>query len=98
MLLKGKIHLAVQTCGYAPADDFDKILSIPDYVLYDLKFMSSDMHKKYCGADNAFIKRNYKVLSKSGVPFVTGVTLIPGLTDTEENFSDIARFMSEKRY
>lgn len=94
-LLKGKLHVAVQTSGYAPAEDFDRILKLVDYVLYDLKLMDSALHIRYCGADNAAIKRNYSALAASGVPFVTRVPLIPDITDTEENLSAIAAFMAE---
>ncbi len=93
-LLKGKIHVAVQTSGYAPAGDFDRILALADYMLYDLKLMDSALHIRYCGADNAVIKRNYAALAASGTPFVTRVPLIPGITDTEENLSAIAAFIA----
>ena len=94
-LLKGKLHVAVQTCGCASAEKFDGMLGFVDYVLYDLKLMDKMRHIRYCGADNAAIKRNYASLVASGVPFVTRVPLIPDVTDTEENLSAIAAFMAE---
>lgn len=91
--LKGRIHLAVQTSGFASAEVFDEILDLTDYVLYDLKVMDAADSVRYCGADNAPILRNYEKLAASGKPFVTRVPLIPGVTDTAKNLTGIAAFM-----
>ena len=92
--LDGKLHRAIQTCGFARAEVFERVLSKCDYVLYDLKLMDVSAHKLHCGTDNAPIIENYRTLARSDVPFVTRVPLIPTVTDTEENLSAIARFIS----
>lgn len=89
-LLKGKVHIAIQTCGYAPAEAFGKVLSVVDYVMYDLKVMDAERAVVYTGRDNRRILENFRLLSKSGVPFVVRVPLIPGVTDTEDNLTAIA--------
>ena len=94
--LRGKVHTAVQTCGYTDADTFAKGLALCDYVLYDLKLMDAAQHRRFCGADNARVLENYRTLAASGVPFVTRVPLIPGVTDTEENLTAIATFVREQ--
>ena len=93
--LKGKVHLAIQTSGYANEEVFGRALSLSDYFLYDLKIMDSDEHKKFCGQENGIILKNYCALAKSGVPFVTRVPLIPTVTDSEKNLTAIASFMKE---
>lgn len=94
-LLRGKVHQAIQTAGYAPADVFAEALTLADYVLYDLKLFDPNLHKRFCGRDNALILANYKRLVASGVPFVTRIPLIPSVTDTEENISALAAFLRE---
>ena len=94
-LLKGKVHVAVQTSGFAPEKNFQRVLELADYFLYDLKIMNPSDHKKYCGADNALILKNYRTLAKSKVPFVTRIPLIPTVTDTVENLTAIASFVKE---
>ena len=94
-LLKGKVHVAVQTSGFAPEKNFQRVLELADYFLYDLKIMNPSDHKKYCGADNALILNNYRTLAKSKVPFVTRIPLIPTVTDTVENLTAIASFVKE---
>ncbi len=94
-LLKNKVHVAVQTSGYAPEKNFQRVLELADYFLYDLKIIDPKLHKKYCGAFNTLILKNYRTLANSKVPFVTRVPLIPSVTDTEENLTAIASFIKE---
>lgn len=94
-LLRGHVHTAVQTCGYAGQDVFEKTLALCDYVLYDLKLMDADLHRRYCGADNKVILENYRLLAASGKPFVTRIPLIPGVTDTAENLNAVATLLWE---
>ena len=94
-LLGGKLHTAVQTCGYAPKEVFAKALSLSDYFLYDLKLIDEEQHKTYTGVSNRLILANFAQLAKSGVPFTLRVPLIPTVTDTEENLTALARLMKE---
>lgn len=93
--LRGKIHRAIQTCGYTDGETFTSLLRDCDYVLYDLKLMDATLHRQFCGVDNAPILQNYRTLAASGVPFVTRIPLIPGVTDTEDNLDAIANLMEE---
>lgn len=93
--LRPKVHCAVQTCGFVGRDAFAQIMTMCDYVLYDLKLMDPEAHRKYCGVDNTPILSNYRALAASGLPFVTRIPLIPGVTDTAENLRQIASFMRE---
>ncbi|MBQ8356398.1 MAG: glycyl-radical enzyme activating protein [Clostridia bacterium] len=95
-VLRGRVHTAIQTCGYADAETFAGVLERCDYVLYDLKLMSPDQHREFCHADNAKILQNYRTLAASGKPFVTRVPLIPGVTDTVENLTAMAAFVREQ--
>ncbi len=91
--LKGQVHTAIQTCGYTDAATFRQGLDLCDYVLYDLKLMDATAHLRFCGAENGRILENYRTLATSGVPFVTRIPLIPGVTDTAENLTAIAAFV-----
>lgn len=84
------IHKALQTCGYAQKQVFQEVLKYVDYVLFDLKLIDSETHKKYTGVYNDCILENYQWLKKSGKPYVVRVPLIPGITDTKENLEKIA--------
>ncbi len=93
-ILHPRVHCALQTCGYAEPDVFGQILANVDYVLYDLKLMDTGAHRAFCGTDNALIHENYRTLCTDGVPFVTRIPLIPGVTDTAENVTAMAELMA----
>ena len=93
-LLKGQLHRAVQTSGYAGESVFSQMLTETDYVLFDLKLMDPEHHKYHTGTDNAPILKNFDLLAKSGVAFVPRTPLIPGVTDTEENLTAIAKLLN----
>ena len=94
-LLEGKVHRAVQTCGYCSAETFEKVLNNCEYVLFDIKIVDNDLHQKYTGVANDLILNNFKILAKSGKEFVVRVPLIPTVTDTEENITQIAKLLHE---
>ena len=94
-ILKGRLHTAIQTCGYCSSEKFEKALNLANYFLYDLKLIDEEKHIRYTGVSNRGILENFRLLSKSGVEFVVRTPLIPGVTDTEENLTAIARILSE---
>ena len=94
-LLKGKIHCALQTSGYADEETFLRVLDRCDLVLYDLKLFDKKEHERYCGASNESILRNYRLLAASKKDFITRIPLIPGVTDTEKNVRELAAFMAD---
>ena len=64
-------------------------MALTDYFLYDLKIINAEKHKRYTGVSNEKILENFKTLSKSKKNFTVRVPLIPGVTDTKENITDI---------
>lgn len=94
-LLKGRLHTAIQTSGYTSQETFKKALSLADYFLFDLKLADDNLHKRYTGVSNELIHKNFRTLAKSGRDFVVRIPLIPGVTDTKENISALARLMTE---
>ena len=93
--LDGKIHRAVQTCGACSQELFLKVIENCEYVLYDIKLVDDLLHKKYTGASNENIIRNFKILSETKKDFVVRTPLIPGVTDTEDNITKIAELLEK---
>lgn len=94
-LLKGRIHTAVQTCGYASGEVFADILSAADYFLFDIKLVDSAAHRRYTGVDNRPILQNFRTLVASGKSFAVRTPLIPRVTDTQENITAIASLLQD---
>ena len=95
-ILKGKLHTALQTCGYCDSATFERALELCDYFLFDLKLIDDEKHKRYTGVSNKNILKSFDALVESGVDFVIRVPLIPTVTDTEENIRAIASLLRDR--
>lgn len=89
-LLEGKTHRALQTCGFCAEDTFKNVLENVDFVLFDIKLIDEVLHKKYTGVSNTVILKNFETLVKSNVSFIVRTPLIPTVTDTIQNLTEIA--------
>lgn len=88
-----EIHTVVDTSGYAPAEIFKEICNTVDVVLFDLKLMDDDMHRRYTGVSNKKILTNLETLSGLNTPHHIRFPLIPGITDTDKNVDSMAKFV-----
>jgi len=93
-----ELHTAVDTCGFAARKVFVKILPFTDLILYDLKLINDKLHKKYTGVSNKQIIENLQFLISEKVNVIIRIPLIPTITDTEENISEIIRYLHEVNY
>lgn len=84
------IHLALQTSGYADEDVYRRVIEKFDYIMQDVKLADEREHIRYTGVSNRKILKNIAYLKKSGKKFVFRISLIPGITDTEENLKACA--------
>lgn len=85
------IHVLLDTSGYGNSKDFLKLLSKTDLVFFDLKILDPSLFCEYTGGDLNIVLENLRILNNSGVPYVIRVPLIPGVTDSEENLTSIAK-------
>ena len=95
LLKKKGFHLALETCGQAPRETFQKICRKMDRIIMDLKLMDPEMHRQYTGVDNLLIRKNAQWLKESGLSHQFRTPLIPNITDTKENLSAIHGFVGE---
>ncbi len=92
--LKG-LHVVLGTSGFAPAEDFLRVVRRCNLVLFDLKLMDTEAHRRWTGAHNQLILDNLERLADLGVPYLIRVPLAPRVTDTEANLRAIARHVRE---
>lgn len=92
-----ELHVAIQTSGYATEDIYKKVIDRVDFVMQDIKIFDSAEHKKYTGVENGIILKNINYLMNSNKEFVLRVPLIPGITDTEKNLTEISNFVDFHR-
>ena len=62
--------------------------------MFDIKLFDGEAHKKHTGIPNKTLLENAYKLDKLGIPLTVRTPLIPGVTDTEENISAIAEYIS----
>lgn len=91
------VHRLLQTSGYGAEETFAWVLAQMDMVFFDLKIIDRDAHRRYTGAGNELILRNLDTLSRSELPYVVRVPLVPGVTDTGENLAAIAEVVRGRR-
>ncbi len=88
------IHTAVDTSGFATWSQFEHILPFTDLFLYDIKLLNEAGHQEYTNVSNQPILENLKKLDEAGHEIILRIPLIPDITDTDENLSGIAEFIS----
>ncbi|MFN2394612.1 MAG: glycyl-radical enzyme activating protein [Bacteroidales bacterium] len=87
------IHTCVDTSGFAPWQDIEKVASVTDLFLYDLKLANNDLHKKYTGRENRVIIENLMKLNNLDCDIHIRIPLVEGITDTSENLDEIFRIV-----
>lgn len=88
------LHTAIDTCGYVPFEELEKTLAWCDLYLYDIKCLTSDVHKEYTGVDNLLIIDNLKRLDAAQKDIWIRIPVIPGFNNTVEEMSRIAELIS----
>ncbi len=88
-----KIHTAVDTSGSAPHEVMDRIAARTDLILYDLKIMDDDSHRKFTGVTNALILDNLRRIAAGKTEVWVRVPLVAGINDDEENIRLTIEFL-----
>ena len=91
------IHVAIDTSGFAPWAAFERMLSVVDLFLYDLKCMDSKRHRELTGVDNQAILENLRRLDDAGAKTWIRCPLAPGLNDSDEDLAALKAFTSRLR-
>ncbi len=92
--MEPRLTQAVETSGFAPAEDYRKVVLRLDLVYQDVKFADLGGYRRWTGVDATPIFENIEWLKTSGVPFVARVPCIPGVNDSRESKSAIARLLA----
>ena len=86
---KEELHTALDTTGYASWEKMEKVLRFVDLVLFDVKHLDSDEHKRMTGVGNNLILENLIKASK-GTFIWLRIPLIARFNDSEEHIKNIA--------
>ncbi|MBK9389568.1 MAG: glycyl-radical enzyme activating protein [Bacteroidetes bacterium] len=84
------VNIAIETSGYAEPEIFQKMVSVTDLVMMDIKHTDNLIHKQFTGVSNELILANLGFLCQSDTPFIIRIPLIPGVNDTITNIEQTA--------
>lgn len=88
------LHTALDTCGYAQWPILKKVIEHVDLVLYDIKHMDPELHKKATGKSNRLILHNVRMIPPQTKIWLR-LPLIPGFNDSSENLTELSRLGRE---
>jgi pyruvate formate lyase activating enzyme len=88
------IHTAVDTCGAAAAHVVERVASLADLVLFDLKHVDDDAHRRITGASNIEILNNLRLLAALGASVRVRLPLIPGVNDDAGHLRRLAELVA----
>lgn len=79
------ISTAVDTCGFIPYKNIEKVLPYADLFLFDIKHMDSKRHEWGTGVPNELILENARKIAEAGGKFHIRLVLIPKYNMDMEN-------------
>ncbi len=89
------LSTALDTCGDSPWEVMEKVLEYTDLVLFDIKHMSPEQHRKATGRSNELILDNLRKTAAKGIRLWLRIPIIPGYNDSEENLEKVAKLGAE---
>jgi pyruvate formate lyase activating enzyme len=90
---EANLHVALDTCGTATWQRYERVLPWLDLVLLDLKIMDEECHVQATGVSNQLILDNARRLADSGVALWVRTPVIPGYTQKVDNIRAIGEFI-----
>ncbi len=88
---ENKLHICMETCGFATSEIVKESAKYVDIYLFDLKEMDSKKHKEYTGVDNKVIFENLKLLDELNKSIILRCPIIPGYNDNAVHLEGIIR-------
>ena len=95
-LKKHGISIAVDTCGYAPREHFERLLPYVDLFLYDIKIMEEEKHRYYTGVSNGKIRSNMEYLASQNANLNIRIPVIQSVNEEDEDMLAMISYIREK--
>ncbi|HJO95331.1 MAG TPA: glycyl-radical enzyme activating protein [Victivallales bacterium] len=96
-LKRQNIHLTLDTSGFVPWKNLEKILPYFDLVLYDIKIFNRELHKKFTGVDNKLVLKNAEKISELNIPMDIRMVIVPEYTDSHKDIDMRFNFIKKLR-
>ena len=86
-------HTCIDTSGHVSSKVIEEVGSMADLVLFDLKMMDEQEHKKFTGMTNEVILKNLDILYQLPVELIIRIPLIPGVNSDPGHLSQILKHL-----
>lgn len=87
------VDTCIETSMLASPDVIRALPELLDHTIVDIKLLDSEAHRRYTGVGNEQILENFRILAGRARDLLVRIPLIPGITATDRNLRDIARFV-----
>ena len=90
-----RLTTTIESCGCYPTKVLDEACHYLDQLIFDIKSLDSEKHKKYTGSGNEQILKNIKYVFENfpDLPVLIRTPVIPGFNDSEEEIMAIRRMI-----
>ncbi len=88
------IHTCLDTSGCLYNDEVERVLSVTDRVLLDIKYTTDEGYRRYVGCERERVRSFLSVLNERQIPTTLRQVVIPTKNDDDTNFEvlrDIAK-------
>lgn len=92
-LKENGVHTALDTTGGVNFDE--ELLNYTDLVLCDLKFVTEEEYKKYCGASLKTVLSFIKKCEEKNSPIWIRHVVVPNITDSAENIKKLCTLLKD---
>ncbi len=86
---ESKLHICMETAGFAPLEQYKRIAPLVDIFLFDYKLTNEKKHIKYTTRSNKKILANFDYLYRQNKPIIMRCPIIPGINDNTRHFKGI---------
>ena len=89
------ISTALETCGHTRWSVLNRLRPHLNHILFDLKHVNSEAHRRHTGFDNGLILANLRRLVEANAPLTMRIPLIPGFNASLDDVRAIANFIAD---
>lgn len=86
-------HTAIDTSGYAPAENYKSIIPFTDLFLFDIKHLDDKKHLEATGVSNTGILENCRILLETSAAVALRIPVVPGFNDDAGHMDRIVQFI-----
>ncbi|NMB18502.1 MAG: pyruvate formate lyase-activating protein [Erysipelothrix sp.] len=88
------IHTVLDTSGFGRPNTFDKILSVTDLVLYDIKGVADEKYREMTGVPIKITEMFLEKLQATDIPIWIRVVIVPGIHDSYQYMDELADYIA----